>query len=148
LPKETAAFSGAAVAAVIDVNPILPDRYESFVDEDRAGGTVRIDYLVRIGLGDVRKIFYYRQAIRDPEAAVRNPVLRPYVGEVLERALDLIFNDSQLFNRFRTLLQKQDRTRGEDELPEDESERFLRWKRSQNARVDEGSESSTRTRFG
>ena len=73
-------------------------------------------------------------AIRDPEAAVKNPVLRPFVGEVLEQTLDLIFNDAQLYNRFRTLLQKQDKIRGENELPEDENERFLRWKRSQNGR--------------
>jgi hypothetical protein len=32
--------------------------------------------------------------IRDPEAAVRNPVLRPYVGEVLEQTLDMIFNEA------------------------------------------------------
>jgi hypothetical protein len=114
---------------VLVLNPELPTRFEDLVDEDRAGGMVRIDYLIRIGLGDVRKINYYRQAIRDPEAAVRNPTLRHYVGEVLERTLDLIFNDAQLFNRFRTLLQKQDKTRGENELPEgDENERFLRWR--------------------
>jgi hypothetical protein len=60
----------------------------------------------------------------------RNPPLRPYVGEVLEQALDLIFSDAQLYNRFRTLLQKQDKPRGEDELPEDidEAERFRRWR--------------------
>jgi len=84
--------------------------------------------------GEKRPADVIRAAIRDPEAAVRNPTLRRYVGEVLEQTLDLIFGDSQLYNRFRTLLQKQDKTRGENELPEDESERFLRWKRSQNGR--------------
>jgi hypothetical protein len=114
--------------ADIVLSPELPSRYEDLVTEDRPGGMVRIDLLLRLGLGDVRKINYFRQAIRDPESAVRNPTLRPYVGEVLEQTLDLIFNDAQLYNRFRTLLQKQDRTRGENELPEgdDETERFRR----------------------
>lgn len=103
----------------IELNPELPTRFESWVAESRSGGTVRIDYLIRLGLGDVKKIFYYRQAISNPEAAVKNPTLRPYVGEVLEQTLDLIFNDAQLYNRFRTLLQKQDKTRGENELPEE-----------------------------
>jgi hypothetical protein len=96
---------------------------------------------IRLGLGDVKKIWYYREAIRDPEKGVRNPTLRPYVGEVLEKLIDLIFRDQVLYNRVRAILTKQDRTRGEDELPEDvdDSEnnaRFRRWKRSQNARVD------------
>jgi hypothetical protein len=49
---------------------------------------------------------------------------------VLEQTLDLIFKDAQLYNRFRTLLQKQDMTRGENELPEgdDKDARFLRWR--------------------
>lgn len=116
------------------MNPELPTRFEGVVSEGRAGGTVRIDYLIRLGLGDVKKIFYYRQAINDPESAVKNPTLRKYVGEVLEQVLDLVFKDAQLYNRFRTLLQKQDRTRGEDELPESEDDdvheiaRFDRWK--------------------
>ena len=121
--------------AEIILNPEIPNRYEDVVDEDRPGGMVRIDYLIRLGLGDVKKINYFRQAIRDPEAAVKNPTLRPYVGEVLERTLDLIFKDAQLYNRFPTLLQKQDSTRGEDELPEDENDRFAAWR----AQRDEGS---------
>ncbi len=67
-------------------------------------------------------------------SAVKNPTLRPYVGEVLEQTMDLIFRDAQLYNRFRTLLQKQDSTRGENELPEeDEQARFLRWRSQRNA---------------
>jgi hypothetical protein len=123
-------------ASEILMNPVIPTRFEDVVAEDRAGGTVRIDYLIRIGLGDVKKINYYRQAIRDPEAPFKNATLRPFVGEVLDQTLDLIFNDAQLYNRFRALLQKQDKTRGENELPEDESDiheraRFARWKQAQ-----------------
>jgi hypothetical protein len=99
------------------LKPILPTRFEDRIAEDRAGGTVRIDYLIRCGLGDVKRIFYYRAAIRDPEAAVRNPTTRSYVGEVLKQTLDLIFNDARLYNRFRALL-----------LPENEDERFHGWR--------------------
>jgi hypothetical protein len=91
--------------ADIILDPEIPHRCEDTVDEDRPGGMVRIDLLIRLGLGHVKKINYYRQAIRDPESAVKNPTLRPYVGEVLEQTLDLIFKDAQLYNRFRTLLQ-------------------------------------------
>jgi hypothetical protein len=109
----------------IEYNPELP--HHPRIGEGVLHGsrpTVRIDLLIRYGLGDVRKINYYRQVLRDPESAVRNPTLRPYVGEVLEQTLDLIFNDAQLYNRFRTLLQKQDRPRGENELPEG----YAKWK--------------------
>jgi hypothetical protein len=106
--------------ADIVINSVLATRFEDRIAEDRAGGIVCVDYLIRCGLGDVKRIFYYRAAIRYPEVAVRNPTLRKDVGELLEQTLDLIFNDSQLFNRFRTLRQKQARTRGENELPDDE----------------------------
>jgi hypothetical protein len=53
--------------AEIILDPEIPHRYEDTVDEDRPGGMVRIDLLIRLGLGDVKKINYYRQAIRDPE---------------------------------------------------------------------------------
>jgi hypothetical protein len=81
----------------------------------------------------VKKINYYRTAIRDPEIAMRNATYRIYVVEVLEKLLQLIFNDAQLYNRVRAQLQKDDHPRGENELPEDaddvlERKRFARWK--------------------
>jgi hypothetical protein len=62
---------------------------------------------------------------------VKNPTLRPYVGEVLEKLIDMSFRDQVLYNRVRAILTKQDKTRGEDELPESVeggNERFLRWR--------------------
>jgi hypothetical protein len=118
---------------VIEIHPELPTRQygEDVVDEALPGGISRIDYLIRIGLGDVKKINYFRTAIRSSEVAMRNATFRPYVVEVLERLLSLIFNDAQLYNRVRTLLQKDDRTRGETELPEsvDDSEDSARFRR-------------------
>ena len=41
--------------AEIVVDPELPHRYEEVVDEDRAGGMVRIDLLIRLGPGSGRQ---------------------------------------------------------------------------------------------
>ena len=89
--------------------------------------------MIRLGLGDMKKIWYYRNAIKDPPTANKNPTLRPFVAEVLEKLVDMIFRDQVLYNRVRALLTKSDHTRGENELPEDtddifERKRFERWK--------------------
>ena len=89
--------------------------------------------LIRLGLGDMKKIWYYRNAIKDPPTANKNPTLRPFVAEVLETLVDMIFRDQVLYNRVRALLTKSDHSRGENELPEDaddlfERKRFARWK--------------------
>jgi len=66
----------------------------------------KIDYLIRLGLGNQDHLSYYRQAMSDPKKAVVNPNLRKYVAEILDDVLNIIFNDSQTYNRLRTLLQK------------------------------------------
>jgi hypothetical protein len=117
------------------LNPVIPTRFEDVVAEDLPGGTPRIDMLIRLGLGDMKKIWYYRNAIKDPPTANKNPTLRPFVAEMLEKLVDMIFRDQVLYNRVRALLTKSDHTRGENELPEDtddekELARFARWKTS------------------
>jgi hypothetical protein len=129
----------AADGSKILLNPVIPTRFESIMDEGLPGGISRIDYLIRIGLprpDAVKKINYYRVAIRDPDVAMKNSTYRIYVVEVLEKLLQLIFNDAKLYNRVRALLQKDDHPRGENELPEDaddpyERRRFARWKAGQ-----------------
>lgn len=66
----------------------------------------KIDYLIRNGLGDQDHLTYYRQAMADPKKAIMNPNLRKYVAEVLDEVLDIVFNDAQMYNRVRTVLQK------------------------------------------
>lgn len=63
------------------------------------------DYFIRLGLGDQDHLTYYRQAIMDPQKANMNPNLRSYVAEVTEQLLDIIWGDSQMKNRLRTILQ-------------------------------------------
>lgn len=82
-----------------------PD-YQS-MKEDATGIPVdRINYAIRLGLGDPDQLYFYTQAIQDPERAVQNPQLRPVVAEVAERALRLIFDDPQMWTRAQTILRR------------------------------------------
>jgi hypothetical protein len=63
------------------------------------------DYFIRLGLGDQDHLNYYRQAIMDPARANMNPNLRKYVSEVAEQLLDIVWGDTQMKNRLRTILQ-------------------------------------------
>lgn len=63
------------------------------------------DYLIRIGLGsEPSKLTYYRKVLADPRSAMQQQYLRPYASEVLNNLLDMIFTDSFLWNRVKTLL--------------------------------------------
>jgi len=88
----------------IDLNPTLNKRFPDNVSEGVSQS--KADYVIRLGLGDPDKIFFYRQAVMNPERAVTNPQLRHYVAETLERCLDLIFNDPQMWTRAQTLLRR------------------------------------------
>lgn len=73
------------------------------INESRS--TTKIDYLIRNGLGNQDHLSYYRQAMSSPQKAINNPNLRKYVAEVLDELLNIVFNDTQTYNRVRTLLQ-------------------------------------------
>lgn len=92
----------------IDLEPRLKRvDAQGTVQEDATGiGQARADYAIRLGLGDPDQIYYYRQCVMDPERAVQNPQLRPYVAEVAERALRLIFEDPQMWTRAQQLLKR------------------------------------------
>jgi hypothetical protein len=64
-----------------------------------------VDYLIRLGLGDMDRLSYYRQALMDPKKANQTPYLRKYVAEILDLILNIIFEDPQMYNRVRTKLQ-------------------------------------------
>lgn len=84
------------------VNPSIAT--DKVVTEGRS--PTKIDYLIRNGLGNQDHLTYYRQAMADPKKAIANPNLRKYVAELLDEVLNIIFNDTQTYNRVRTLLQK------------------------------------------
>lgn len=86
----------------------------------------KIDYLLRIGLAhNTSKLNMYRRVLSDPSSAVNNQITRPYVAEVLDSVLDLIFNDATLWNRVKTILLKSNNKRLTT-LREDISEEGLR----------------------
>lgn len=70
----------------------------------REGVDDRIDTLIRLGLGDVSKLSFYRQVASAPRRAVDIANLRPLAGEMLERLLGLIVSDQQLYLRLRAVL--------------------------------------------
>jgi hypothetical protein len=83
------------------------------VDELREASTQQtIDYLVRLGLGDVTKLIWYRKVFADPHGSVQNPMLRPYVADALSRLFTLATSDPQILNRLKVLLQRDFRNDG------------------------------------
>lgn len=82
----------------IDFDPTTESSmYRESVDE-------RVDYLIRIGLGDPAKLAYYRQAIDDPRSAVKSALYREMVADVLSKLMTAVLSDPILFNRVKTLL--------------------------------------------
>lgn len=85
----------------VEINPKLSS--EKRMVESRS--QTKIDYLIRLGLGDQDRLTFYRQVMADPGKANQTPYLRKYVAEVLDLLLDLIFNDTVMYNRLHTKLQ-------------------------------------------
>lgn len=79
---------------------------------DETSGLQTVDYLVRLGLGDVSKLIWYRKILLDPHGSVQNPMLRPYMADVLSRLFNLAVSDPQILNRLKVLLQKNFRNDG------------------------------------
>lgn len=94
----------------IDLNPKLNPLNPANMHE-AVVGQVRADYAIRLGLGDADQLYYYRQCVIDPKRAISNPQLRKYVADVAERALELIFNDPQMWSRAQVLLRRSKPTR-------------------------------------
>jgi hypothetical protein len=86
----------------------------------------KINYLIQLGLGSEKsKLNMYRRVLSDPRSAVANQITRQYTAEVLEKLLDMIFNDSTLWNRTKTLLQRK-HSKSISSLREDISEDGMR----------------------
>jgi hypothetical protein len=85
------------------INPPLHNTEKTNVNEARTQS--QIDYLIRLGLGDMDRLTYYRQVFTNPQKANQTPYLRKYVAETLDLVLDIIFSDAQTYNRVRTKLQ-------------------------------------------
>lgn len=85
------------------INPPMQGEKNAMMMEARSQS--KVDYLIRLGLGDMDRLSYYRQALMDPKKANQVPYLRKYVAESFDLILDIIFEDAQMYNRVRTKLQ-------------------------------------------
>lgn len=94
-----------------DVQPNYTSDRGLPLDEQATRSQSKIDYLIKIGLGhDYGKLPYYRKVVANPKAAVTQQYLRPYTAELLDNLIDLIFSDTFLWNRVKTLLLRKNRT--------------------------------------
>ena len=86
----------------------------------------RVDYALKMGLAkDRNKLSYYRRVIADPGQAVKDPVLRPYVAEVLECLVKLAFTDPAMWARMKTVLTKRSQLHEETETEQEEPTKTL-----------------------
>ena len=86
----------------IDLDPVMtsPDPImESHISNSEC------DWLILHGLGSQNQMAYTRRAIQDPKASVNNPVYRPFVGAVADQIFNIIWNDNQMYQRLKVLLQ-------------------------------------------
>lgn len=62
----------------------------------------QIDQLLKDGLcPDIQKINWYRQVLQNPQGSFNNTIYRNIAGEVFDKLLNYVLNDSILFNRLR-----------------------------------------------
>lgn len=117
----------------IEIDPILPTRFESVLDESNPGRGLTLtqaDFWIRQGMFGpkaVTFINYWRQVLVDPEKAIHNSTYRPYLARAFRDLLSMIDNDIQLKNRVKTILMKYKFRGDEDEIPE-ELARYAAWK--------------------
>jgi hypothetical protein len=114
--------------ASIEIDPILPTRFESY-ESRRERPTQKCDYLCKIGLAgdDLKHLTWYRTVLKDPDVCINNASMRPVAANVLNRILDLVFDDPVLYNRIRLrLLAHREHEQFED--VDDELARYAAWK--------------------
>jgi hypothetical protein len=67
----------------------------------------RVEFILKAGLArDPRKLTYYRRVLANPKGSVQDPVLRPFAGDVLSTLLEILFSDTQVWNRVKTILMR------------------------------------------
>jgi hypothetical protein len=84
--------------------------------------TKKIDFLIKLGIGDQEHLPYYREVLLDPEKAVRVVRCRDYVSKVLIRLVHMMTEDDILYNRIRSILLRKARKL----MPENMSDHALK----------------------
>lgn len=69
----------------------------------------RVDYALKMGLAtNKNRLSYYRKALADPRKAITDPVLRPYVADMLSTLSKMAFTDPAMWARMKTLLSRKE----------------------------------------
>lgn len=84
--------------------------------------TKKIDFLIKLGLGDQEHLSFYREVLLEPEKAVRDVRCRDYVSKVLVRLVHMMTEDDILYNRIRSILLRKARKL----MPENMSDHALK----------------------
>jgi hypothetical protein len=94
------------------------------IEESRS--SQKIDYLLRLGLAKEQgKLNLYKRVLANPVDGVNNQITRKYTAEILNTLLDVFFNDTVIWNRFKTILTR-NRSKSLKSLREDISEDGMR----------------------
>ena len=64
--------------------------------------------LLRLGLSDKAELETYRRALRTGEAGLNNPKLRKKLVDLLNKFIDAVEDDNEIFRRMRNRIQKGD----------------------------------------
>ncbi len=67
----------------------------------------KLEFAFKAGLArNLNRLTYYKRAAQDPHKAVQDPLLRPFVAELLTTLLTIMLTDSMIWNRVKSLLLK------------------------------------------
>ena len=66
----------------------------------------KLEKLLRVGMGDKDQLNKYRQALSNPDSAVRTVVLRKYIVDVLDKLMKLVTDDPVMYQRAVANFQK------------------------------------------
>lgn len=64
--------------------------------------------LVRLGVAGDDEISQVMRALRDPEAAMKNPKLRETILNIMQRLMDIVINDPTALSRTKSALRKEE----------------------------------------
>lgn len=96
----------------------------TLISEARSLDQSRLEYALKIGLAaDITKINYYRRVAANPTGYAKEPILRPFGGQMFDTLLTFVLTDSIAWSRFKTIMTKRKNSKG---LREDISDTGLR----------------------
>ena len=76
------------------------------ITEDKVTLSPKLVQLLRMGLADKGELQTVKRALKSGEKALNNPILRKHLLELLNKLVDAIEDDSQIWVRLRKRLTK------------------------------------------